>query len=697
MNKSIRKHQISNTFRASRLLLLGLIALFGCQEDGEEVVESDDPRCETDDSRDTDTAVDLAMDESASGFICPRLDMDWYAFELGSGDRLLSVSSEMSSDISAVELTYAVYPKSDTETAVAVPAADGSAEVHCLEPGDYYLVLRDQGNDNEDIRHDYTLTLSSQPDPDGAEPNNQMENASVIQNGATVQGYIACQGDRDWYALEVAQGNVLGIHLTSEPTAYQPTLQLLSADGNILAERINAAGAIEATAIDVFHVLLATGPYYIVVSDNDHKEADPSVSYTLSVEAVADQDTHEPNNTPGDATALIDVEQACAADWSSNFTIQGTVGARADVDWIKLPVTGCAGGLIEAELAFDTQGLSPQDAWEFQSEVQASIALVRAHAATPCAGDTECQSLKIACDPEEAGWECEGYFNACRSDGFCTGGSVCLPSGVCGATETERHYRAAAVPDNISGPPPANRVNLSAPLFGDNVVYLRVSDYQSDGGDASVLYTLNVRIRQDPDPNDRAAVPNNLYANVLNNDNFPVEESFPRAVRLPVHDCAAGDCCAGSASWVTGAISYQNDVDWFRYAHPCPCEDCLLTLHYRVDDGPVEHGLYLYQNAYHPFFSFRIEGSAAFGDDECLYAYQGHCGSCDTAAGESTDCSTYYIAIRDYLGEGELAQEVIGTATRWSADQSYQICLEKVFDGCQSPCEVAEDGTCTSP
>jgi hypothetical protein len=237
---------------------------------------------------------------------------------------------------------------------------------------------------------------------------------------------------------------------------------------------------------------------------------------------------------------------------------------------------------------------------------------------------------------------------------------------------------------------------LSAPLYGDDIVYLRISDYQADNGDASVLYTLSVRIRQDPDPHDRARIPNNLYANMLNNDNFPVEESFPRAVDLTVHDCVAGDCCEGSASWVTGAISYQNDVDWFRYGHPCPCGDCLLRLYYQVDDGPVEHGLYLYRND-SLFYTFSIAGTGAFGDDECLYAYQGHCWNCPAADGGAPECDTYYIAIRDYLGEGELAQEMIGTATRWSADQLYQICLEKVFDGCQSPCEVAQDGTCTSP
>jgi len=96
--------------------------------------------------------------------------------------------------------------------------------------------------------------------------------------------------------------------------------------------------------------------------------------------------------------------------------------------------------------------------------------------------------------------------------------------GVCGAIQTERHYQVAAVPATISAAPPENKVSLGAPWFGDDTIYLRVSDYQSDGGDPSVTYTLRVRIRLDPDPADRASPPNNLYGNLLNNDNFPVEK-----------------------------------------------------------------------------------------------------------------------------------------------------------------------------
>jgi hypothetical protein len=306
---------------------------------------------------------------------------------------------------------------------------------------------------------------------------------------------------------------------------------------------------------------------------------------------------------------------------------------------------------------------------------------------TPCADDTACQGLNIECDPgeEHAEWQCQGYYNACGGDGLCVGASVCLPDSTCGANQTERHYRVAVAPDPVTGPPPPHEVVLSAPLFGGESLYLRVTDYQSDGGEPAALYALRVRVRSDPDAQDRAAVPNNLYGNTLTTLNLEtaMEQSRERAVGVPVHDCTAADCC-DAATWTEGAISYQNDFDLYVYDHPCAGADCSLRLHYRADDGPVQHGLYLFQGT-SLWYTFAMTGRDSFGDDECLYAYFKH-------------ENPYYILVRDYLGEDEPAQEQVGIATRWSADQKYSFCIEKYANQCQAPpCRQTENDGCTSP
>lgn len=695
---SMRKSTAFGPERARALLpFIGcfLLLVAGCKEKEEPEELVDEQRCEKDDSEGADTAVELAAGEEVEGYLCPRLDEDWYALTMGADDRLLEVSLQMTNPRAPVEPTYAVWTAGTDRSAGGVAAEPPSEavgvgavidEVHCLQPGDYYLSVRDQGNDAQDIRNRYRLQIAFMPEPDEEESNDEAGEATALEAGQSQQGFIACGGDQDWYSVTIAQGEVLQVRLESEPAEYQPLLRILGPEGDPIAEAGNPASSVEATAIDIYQVVPAAGVYYLVVTDDDDLQSDPTVPYSITVDTIRDEDANEPNNHPREATALSDSAVACAGEWSIDFEASGTIGSPGDTDWFRLPMTGCGRAVIEAELVFDNSGRSDQEAWDLQSEVQASIALVRSHTRTPCSEDTSCQSLNINCDQgeEHAEWQCQGFFNACGGDGLCVGASVCLPDGTCGANQTERHYRMAAVPDSITGPPPPHEVVLSAPVFGGENLYLRVADYQSDGGDPAAVYTLRVRIRTEPDANDRGT-PNNLYGNTLTTLNLELamDQSRERAVAVPVHDCTAADCC-DAATWTEGNISYQNDFDLFVYDHPCPGEDCSLKLYHRVDDGPVQHGLYLFQGSW-LWFTFAIEGSDTFGNDECLYAFQGH-------------ESPYYILIRDYLGEDEPAQEQVGIATRWSADQGYAFCIEKYSNQCEvPPCRLAANDECTSP
>jgi hypothetical protein len=80
-----------------------------------------------------------------------------------------------------------------------------------------------------------------------------------------------------------------------------------------------------------------------------------------------------------------------------------------------------------------------------------------------------------------------------------------------------------------------------------------------------------------------------------------------------------------------------------------------------------------------------VGGTAA--SDQCFYAYQGHEGS----------PFQYGVVVRDlreFLSDGR----TVDPSTRdWDAEQNYTICIEKVANGCQTPCELADDDTCTVP
>ena len=622
-----------------------------------------EPRCDFDDSEDPSTAAPATVGETLTGFVCPREDEDWYEVELGAADAWIGVELEMGSTRSPVEATYALWSQTATGeamTAVATPTADAVGgplnEVHCVPPGRYFVVVRDQNDDAADLRNPYRLTLRTGPEMDALEPNDEPAAAVPTALGATTTATVSCAGDEDWYAFDIPAGSVLRVRLRSEIAAYEPAIQVLDSEGAIVVSDENPGGRIRATDIDIFRVLPSAGQYYVVVRDDDGDGADPGVPYELFVEALDDLDENEPNDHPSEATPLA--PQTCGGAWSGWVETQGTIGSAGDVDYFAIPLTGCAGGLLEAELRIASGGLSNDAAWERQRNVQASVSLVRSHGPSACDDDLDCRTLSLPCD---GNLDCEGYFNSCLTEGLCGGATVCLPSGSCGATEVERHYTTVPVPSPVTEPPPPNEALLSAPLFANEIAYIRVSDFQSDGGDPEAVYSLRMRVRTEPD----AAEPNNLFVNTLTSE-VPVDESLPRAVPITVQP--AGGCGAGSPGWVTGRISYENDLDWYRYDHPCPGADCMVQLSVEVDAGPVDTGFFIFTGddtwftrEFPAGASGRLGGLGA-GDD-CFYAYQRH-------------SRPYHIMVRDRAGDGR----------NWDADQSYRFCVERIANTCQAPC-----------
>ena len=148
-------------------------------------------------------------------------------------------------------------------------------------------------------------------------------------------------------------------------------------------------------------------------------------------------------------------------------------------------------------------------------------------------------------------------------------------------------------------------------------------------------------------------------------------------------------CCASpEARWTEGALSYEDDVDLYTYAHPCPGEDCMVKIYYEVDEGPAELLMQVYESTslwFEPLVPASDErlnpaASGVFGglapQDACFYAWQGHTGDAEAPF-------LYTIALRD-----------LRPTRDWSADQRYRICVEKAGNGCfEPPCELADPAT----
>ena len=681
------------------ILLLGGTLAACSSESGENntTTEIGQSKCERDDSADPATAVPLTVGEATQGFVCPVEDEDWFNLDVPAGSALFGIQLGLSAPLSPVEPSYALWSKKADGTpdiVVAQPPGTGIGQAldytHCVDPGSYLLVVRDSGNDAEDFRHAYTLNTVTLPDPDSNEPNQDAATAKPAQIGTSVTGYVACRGDEDWFTINVADGQLLSIQLDSAVATYEPTVRIYDTAGELLVDESNLSGSVTPTAINRFEVLPGAGTYHLVVQDNDNEHADPNVPYTLLVNLVTDSDPNEPNNHPDEATPLSATPVTCGANFGSALSTTGTVGSPGDDDWFVLPLSGCQNGIIEATVELQTAGMAAQAQWDLAAEVQAAVTLVKPHAGSPCAEDTECTTLQATC---EDSLECAGLFETCTGDGLCAGATVCLPEGTCGANQTQRRYycppRLGECMPNPNTPPQPNMARLSAPIFGDNVVYLRVGDFQSNGAAPDTVYTFTVRVRQDPDANEI----NNLYTNDIQNP-LPVNAHLNYVVDVPIHDCTAGDCCNG-ANDITGSIGYEFDLDWYRYPHPCPGEDCTVRINYQVDSGPVDAVMNVFFGDNLWFTAYDIQEqptqgaiSGALGGttagDSCFYAFNGH----------NTD---YHILVRDLNALYPDEENIRPESRDWDSNQSYSFCVEKISNTCSvPPCSTGMRG-CDSP
>jgi hypothetical protein len=675
----------------------------GCEPDEDEqfgtTLDAGSVQCERDEQSHPEDAVSITAGEEHEGFICPRGDRDWYGIEIPAGETILNVSLQMAISLSPVELTYAVFSvdgEGNADEIVATPQATAVGleldELHCLDEGEHLLVVRAVGDNSADARNAYTTSFSTQTDADTHEPNNDTDAATTLGAQDTATGYISCPGDRDFYAIDVPAGDLFRVELTSEVADYEPTLKVIDEDGQTLVHQINRSGRVQPTELARFVSPPEPGRYYISVSDDDDLDSDPDIPYELSVEVVTDNDPNEPNNSADMATELSSSAVSCGGSWSSWFEASGTIGAPGDNDWFALPVDGCQGGILEAHMAFDTNGMSDAEKWEFNAKVQASVAMVVPEPNSPCNEHSECNALQKTCSNA---LDCAGYFEQCLPEGLCAGASVCLPSGACGANRVHRYYECDSRLDECqaqnSPAPPPNEARLAAPLPQGTPAYLRVSDFQSDAAAPDVPYRLRVRVRDEPDANE----PNNVFTNEIERD-MPVSAHVAEAPSVPVYDCTGADpTCCSSEAWTTGYISYENDLDWFTYEHPCPGEDCLLRFHYEVDAGPVDTIMNVYrgsgiwyglleaeQQEVQSSKSGYVGGTES--SDRCFYGFQGH-------------SDPYRLLVRDIRELHSDGLTPMASSRDWDADQSYSFCIEKVLNSCDTPCVLSDNGECDTP
>ena len=255
--------------------------------------------CDQDDSLGPDTALMLAVDGPTTGFICPENDQDWYAFEVGAGDGLVTVALEVGTGgiRSPVDATYSIVRADAVDEAVATPDGEevgpGVAllDTHCIGAGSYLVSVRDSGDDADDLRNPYSLSISTAPEPDGAEPNDALADATTLPVGAEpISGFISCVGDVDLFTFTVpgdtqrarlrlrTPGDAMPEGECESCLGFIPALRLFEADGTTLVrEAFGSRAESQATEPTIIEQL-EPGTYVVEVASSDDRSSDPDTA-----------------------------------------------------------------------------------------------------------------------------------------------------------------------------------------------------------------------------------------------------------------------------------------------------------------------------------------------------------------------------------------------------------------------------------
>jgi hypothetical protein len=389
-----------------------------------------------------------------------------------------------------------------------------------------------------------------------------------------------------------------------------------------LLTRQNDDGTREPTAIETIASVPSGGDYYIKVEDVDNNDSDAAKPYQLSVEKLAELDANESsgprNDHPNDPTNnLIATKLGDFTGSAVTFAKSGRIGYDGDVDYFLIGDTRSGGGKanIEIELTMPTGiDVDPSVALIYPTDTACTkdkcCNVIDLPVGRNCSNPLSCDSSSFVCqdqgqafcaDPECAG---EAVTSTCASTRRCAGAVLCLKqgsaaSGVCGAIQ---FFRPTFQEVQNGG-----ELRTGHPLKHAGPWYLRVADQGGDEFDYDSTYQLEVKVSPEPDAFE---YDNGYFPRLINSaDREPVVSAegidslnsyFSReSTRQNLGDVMPRPTAATpTVDWgnagikpIRGHISYENDVDYYRFNNPChnnPDVDrgmCMIQARYRATGG----------------------------------------------------------------------------------------------------------------
>lgn len=251
-------------------------------------------------------------------------DEDWFKVDAKAGQIL---NGQVRFPTAQGDLQLDLYSTDRTTRLATSQGASDSEEIERLITADGSYYLRVYGRTASD-QNTYTLDVLVRGTPciaDTSEPNNTPLSATLWATPAPA-GLSICNGDRDYFAVDVKAGQVISAVLQFKNGDGDLDLRVRALNGmTVLADSAQRGQDTESVQVPV----AAAGKYYIEVYGSDFFQSN---TYTLTITVTGSEcaaDAQEPNNAPANATAVTSgtayTGSACIGDhdWYAFDVVQG--------------------------------------------------------------------------------------------------------------------------------------------------------------------------------------------------------------------------------------------------------------------------------------------------------------------------------------------------------------------------------------
>jgi hypothetical protein len=309
------------------LLTIALALLATISGAGGQTADSNEPNNEIGD------ATELTLNQAISSSIFPAQDGDFYRIYVDSPGilqaELSAVPAEMKGRIDLYGKNYNWITREDAENpgeAVRLTVDIGKAGWYCFGVGDL---------NGGSYGSDYSLAVSFEPVVD-EEPNGEIGDATEIQTGVGVAGYIFPAQDGDFYKIFLNSSGVIEASLNDVPQSVAGSMKgridLYGKNMNWIT-RMDAEDAADDVILKVD--IGSPGWYYFGVGDLNGGSYNQTYDFLVDFKPVVDQ---EPNNEIGDAIEI-----------QPGSDVKGFIFPAGDGDFYKAYID--SPGALQASLA----------------------------------------------------------------------------------------------------------------------------------------------------------------------------------------------------------------------------------------------------------------------------------------------------------------------------------------------------------